>query len=507
MGIELCGWISLTAKWGGIVVGLLIGIALLVMTITAVVVARAIRFASKQVQVRPVTGATVARAELSERLARALQFETVSFQHNGQVKSQDFIALHKYLEESFPRVHSTLAKETIGHYSLLYTWNGQESGLRPILLMAHTDVVPVETGTEREWSFPPFGGRIADGYIWGRGAMDTKVSVLGILEAVEVLLAEGFQPRRTVYLAFGHDEEVGGINGAAKIAALLQSRGVKVAFILDEGGMITEGVLAGVSAPVALIGIAEKGYVSLELTAQDQGGHSSMPPKHTCVGMLSTCVHRLERKQLPARMETATRKLLDYLGPELSFTKRMVLANLWVFGPLVKLRLGGSTTTNPLIRTTSAATVFEGGTKENVLPAKARAIVNFRILQGESISSVMDHVCKTVNNPRVTIRSLEFISEPSVVSDVNSPTFKILQQTICEVFPGLVVAPSLFPGITDSRHYAKLSDNIYRFVPICVGKEDVRRIHGTDERISVENYEQVVKFYIRLIRNYSLELH
>jgi carboxypeptidase PM20D1 len=366
------------------------------------------------------------------------------------------------------------------------------------------DVVPVEPGTEDDWSFPPFEGRIANGYVWGRGTLDDKVRVLGILEAVEILLSQQFRPRRTVYLAFGHDEEVGGLQGASKIASLLRSRGVQLEYVLDEGGVITHGIIPGVPKPVALVGIAEKGYLSVELTVEGQGGHSSMPPRHTPVGVLSTAIHNLERNQFPVELRGASRKLFDYLAPEMPFSRKLVFANLWLLEWLVKCQLSASPETNALIRTTIAATMFEGSSKENVLPPMARAVVNFRILPGDRIDTVIDHVRRSVNNPQVTIRPLAFVSEPSRLSDTDSSIFRMLQQTIHEVFPEVVVAPSLVVGITDSRHYAELSTNIYRFSPIRMRKEDLSRIHGTNERIPVENYDQLIRFYVQLIHNSAL---
>ena len=368
--------------------------------------------------------------------------------------------------------------------------------------MAHIDVVPAEPETEGDWTCPPFEGRIAEGYIWGRGALDYKEAVLGILEAVETLLGEGFRPRRTVYLAFGHDEEVGGQGGAAQIADLLHSRGVELEFVLDEGLAITEGIAPNVAKPVALVGIAEKGCVSVELTVESEGGHSATPPEHTAIGLLSTAIHKLERRQLPARMEAPARQLFTHLAPEMSFAMRMVFANLWLLGGLVKRQLAAAPATNALIRTTTAATIIEAGVKENVLPVKARAVVNFRMLPGDSMASVLEHVRQTVDDPRVTVKLLgDRKSEPSFVSNTDSPSFKALVRTIRQVFPEVVVTPGLVLGATDSRHYARVSDNIYRFIPIWVRPGDLDRVHGTDERISIKDYEQVVRFYIQLIRN------
>jgi carboxypeptidase PM20D1 len=481
---------------------ILVAITITLALLISVVLTRTLRFPSKQMEGDLIPAVAVDKNQVIEHLAQALRFQTVSHQDTAQSHDEAFIALHAYLEQAFPKVHAMLTKEVAGEYSLLFCWNGSKQDLKPILLMSHLDVVPVEPGTESSWTHPPFEGRIADGYLWGRGAIDDKAGVLGILESVEMLIGEGFHPRRTIYLAFGHDEEIGGQRGAMQIAALLQSGGVEPEYVLDEGGAIVEGIIPGLSAPIALIGIAEKGYVSLELTVESEGGHSSMPPPQTAVGILSAAIHRLENNQMPARMSGATRQLFEYVGPEMSFPMKSVFANLWLFGPLVKRQLTASPTTNATIRTTTAATMFEGSIKENVLPIKARAVVNFRILPGDSIGSVIEHVRQTINDPRVKIRLLAgFGSEPSVESDVNAPSFQMLQRTIRQVFPDVVVAPNLVLGATDSRHYAGLSRNLYRFLPIWISAVDLRRAHGTDERISVENYAQIVSFYRQLILN------
>jgi len=479
---------------------LVIGLGLLILV--SVVLIRTVGLTSIQVPVDPATVFAVDGQGVAEHLAAALQFQTISSEDSTDVRAEELIGLHEFLEQAFPRVHSTLTKELVGDYSLLYTWEGREGGLDPILLMAHMDVVPVDPGTEGDWAYPPFEGRIAEGYIWGRGAMDFKFAVTGILEAVEMLLGEGFQPRRTIHLAFGHDEEVGGQKGAALIADLLQSRGVELEYVLDEGQAITDGIVQSISEPVAFVGIAEKGFVSVELTAEGDGGHSSMPPPETAVGILSTAIHKLEQTQFPTRLEGPIRQMLDHLAPEMPFAMRMLLANLWLTGGLVERQFAATPATNATVRTTTAATMFEGSIKENVLPTQARAVVNFRILPGDSIAGVLEHVQQTIDDPRVQLRSLgRIVSEPSPISDTNSPAFEVLQRTIRHVFPGVLVAPGLVLAATDSRHFAELSRNIYRFTPMWVGPEDLDRIHGTNERLSVENYEQIVRFYVQLIIN------
>ncbi|MGD2251128.1 MAG: M20 family peptidase [Candidatus Methanofastidiosia archaeon] len=465
-----------------------------------VLVTRAVQFTSKQVTVPPVTDIKIDEKAAS-RLGKALQFKTISYQDPAKFDKTEFLNLHKFLKDAFPTVHSVLTREVISDYSLLYTWQGTSDSDSPILLMAHMDVVPIEEGTEETWVHPPFSGEIKEGYIWGRGSMDIKCGVIGILEAVEHLLQDNFTPERTIYLAFGHDEEVGGPHGAKSIAATLKKRGINLEYVLDEGGVITQGVIPGVSAPVALVGIAEKGYISLELTVKSEGGHSSMPPKESGIGVLSKAIQKLERNRFPSRIQGVVTNLFEYTGPEMPFTKKLVFANLWLFKGMVKRQLAQAPKTNALIRTTTAPTIVNGGTKENILPKTVKGVVNFRILPGDTIDSVTARVKQVINDPRVDIKSLEQTWNPSPVSDIASDSFYILQKTVRQIFPNVVVAPYLVTGATDSRHYAVLTNNVFKLVPYLVTPEDLKRVHGTNERLSVTDYEKLVKFFVQLIKN------
>jgi len=473
----------------------------IVLVLLAVILIRTARFTSRQIEVEPAPDIPLNGEEAARHLSGALQFKTISYQDPAQFDKETFQNLHKYLEKTFPEAHATLEKEVVSDYSLLYTWKGTNEQLNPILLMAHLDVVPVEKGTEPQWTYPPFEGAIKEGYIWGRGSMDIKEGVLGILEAVETLLKDGFNPDKTIYLAFGHDEEVGGRNGASNIAALLKSRGVSLEYVLDEGGSITKGVVPGVSVPVALVGAAEKGYISLELTVKAKGGHSSIPPKDTALGILSAAIYRLEENRPPGRLQKTVRQLFEYVGPEMSFARKLVFANLWLFGALVKRQLAQSPETDALIRTTTAPTIVEGGTKENVLPRKVRAVVNFRILPGDTTENVINRAREIINDPRVEIAILEQKWEPSRISDTTSESFITLQKTVRQIFPGTVVAPYLVTGATDSRYYAVLTDNVFKFVPLMVTPRDLSRAHGIDERIGVEDFRKCITFFIQLICN------
>lgn len=316
-----------------------------------------------------------------------------------------------------------------------------------------------------------------------------------------MLLADGFTPRRTVLLAYGHDEEVGG-RGAQAIAALLRGRGVRPWMVVDEGGVIGQGLMPGVNRPTALIGIAEKGFVSVELTARAEGGHSSMPPRHGSIGRLSAAIRRLEESPMPARLDGAALQLFNRVGPEMPFAQRAVFANLWLTRPLVIRTLEGVPGSNAMIRTTAAPTIFQAGTKENVLPSLARAVVNFRILPGDSVAGVVAHVRRVVNDTAVHVRAMEtFSSEPSPVSRTDGEPYRLLERSIRQAAPDAVVAPYLVVGGTDARHYHGLSQHVYRFLPIRMTSRDLGRMHGTDERIRVRDYEAGIRFYRQLLLN------
>jgi len=315
---------------------------------------------------------------------------------------------------------------------------------------------------------------------------------------VELLVAQGVRPARTVYLGFGHDEEVGGTEGAAGIARLLEAREVRLAYVLDEGLMIGEGLIPGVRPPVAMVGIAEKGRLTLDLRSTGHGGHASMPPPQTAIGVLAAAIARLEAHPMPGMVGGVAREFFGQVAPDMPFTRRLVFANLWLTEWLLRRSLEKSAPTNALIRTTVATTVVQGGRKENVLPAEARALVNIRILPGDSAGAVVAHVRRVVADPRITIRTVR-ATEPSPVSSTANTSYRALTRTIRRVFPGAVVAPALSIARTDSEHFLGLTEAVYRFLPIRVAPTDLGRIHGTDERIAVDNYAQVIAFYAALL--------
>ncbi len=466
-----------------------------------------ITFSTKQVQVDQVHAVEPLQG-FAERLARAIRFRTVATGAKGAGDAADFQEIHEFLKTSFPRVHARLGCEVHGGHSLLYRWKGSDPSREPILLMSHIDVVPVESGTETSWTHPPFSGDLSDGFIWGRGALDVKSGAFGLLEAAERLLDDGFRPTGDVYFALGHDEEIGGREGNRRVAENLRSRGVRFRFVLDEGGGLTEGIIDGISGPVAFVGVAEKGYATIRVTAQTEGGHSSMPPPHTAVGMIATVVARLESNPFPARIDGATAAMLDYLGPEMPWPRRVALANRWLTGGLIARQFAAKPSLNALIRTTMAATVARGGETANVLPKQAETVVNLRLLPGDTSESALrrirDEVKRLGFDEKTVMCSMEPApSEPSRISSTDSNGFRTLQRTIAEVYRGTVVAPGLSMVATDSHHYAPIASDIYRFLPLRLTADDLKRIHGVDERIGIKTYADMIGFLARLIENLS----
>ena len=473
-------------------------VALLVLV--GVVGFRAVRFAPQRVEVPPAPAFTPGNGA-PERLAEALRFPTVSRGDDQPRDSAAFAGLRAHLAASFPLSHAAMTREIVGQDAILFTWAGSDGSLPPVILMGHMDVVPVEPGTESKWKYPPFSGTIAEGAVWGRGAMDDKSTVLGIMEAAEGLLARGFKPRRTVLLAFGADEEVGGRKGAVVIANLLKSRGVKPALVVDEGGMVVTGGFPGLTRPVAVVGIAEKGYLTLELAARGQGGHSSVPPAQTTAGILARAITRLEDNPFPAEIRGATANLFDAVGRESPFAMRALFANRWLLDPVLKWKLASIPRSNATIRTTTAVTMLEGSPKDNVLPSVAKARVNFRLLPGDTPEMVIDRVRRTIDDDRIGINRIGFVSVPSLESSITDSAWFILDRSIRQGYPEAIVAPYLVVGATDARHFRELSQNVYRFAAMRADTSDAARIHGTNERVSVDGYLEGIRFLAILITN------
>jgi len=448
-------------------------LALLVLALLAVMVVRTLRVTAPALAAAD-TGAPIAvdTTAAAARLAGAIRYPTVSLASGGPVDTAAFLGLHEHLRASFPLVHGALTPEIVGGLSLLYTWTGSDPQLAPLVLMGHMDVVPVPEPNLTEWTHAPFSGDVAEGFVWGRGTLDDKTTVLSILEAVETLLQNGHKPVRTIYLAFGHDEEVSGEYGARAIVEKLVAQGVKPALVLDEGGFMAAGLMPGLE-------------------------------QRTAIGALSRAIARLEADPFPPKLDGPTRGMIEAMAPYMPFSRRMMVANLWLTAPVVSRTLAANPLGSALLHTTTAPTMLSAGIKDNVLPPEATAVVNFRIRPGETVASVIERVNQVVADSQVIVSTLDSTGvNPSPVSDVHSEAWELLAGTIRAMIPGEQppVIPYLVMGGTDAKHWGAHSDRVFRFLPVPLGEGDRERIHGVNERISMADYATSVGFFARLIR-------
>lgn len=470
------------------------------------------RLPSRQIRLTAIGKLTLDSDPMLQRLQGAIQIPTITSPMSRITDDSELFRFREYIQSSFPNLHADpfivrtgkdFGDERIP--SMLFEWPGQDPDLDPILLMSHFDVVPIDTSSLSDWTHPTFSGHADGEFIWGRGTLDCKQGVMAILEAISLLSAEGAKPRRSIFVALGHDEEIGGADGNKKMAEWFRSQGVRFHTIIDEGGCVfTE--FPGLASPAALIGVAEKGSLTVELTASvsaDQVGHSSMPPPETAVSILSAAIHRVQLSPFPTRIDGGLRDMLNFLGPEMPFAKKLAISNMWLLGPIVERGLSAKPSGNALLRTTIAPTMIEGGVSENVLPTQATAKLNLRLLPGDRIESALEYLQKSVNDSRVTLKPLHEPKEASPVSEIDSEPFRMLQTTIHEVLPDVVVAPFVLVGSTDTVHYTDRCDHIYRFIPTRLSERDTQRFHGVNERISKESYLEIVRFFHQFITNAS----
>jgi carboxypeptidase PM20D1 len=446
--------------------------------------------------------------QVLSRFQTALRLQTVTKDFYDYDREQ-LQALVKHITESFPTVHSSplVTWHTVANYSLLYMVQGTNQQLLPYLLMAHLDVVPVSNASV--WEAPPFAGEIHNGFVYGRGAIDDKHSVFGILEALEFKLKQNWKPRRTLYIAFGHDEEASGLDGAAAISQLLQDQNVQFEFIADEGTMIVQGVVPGLDQPVALIGTSEKGCLTVKLSVTTLPGHSSMPGHESSIGILARAVSRLEDQLHDNMFGTGPElALFQHVAPYLNFPVRLIFANLWLFSPIISRLLSLDPTTNALIRTTTAVTIFRAGIKDNVIAPYAEAVVNHRIHPSQTVAEILKRDKEIIGDDRIKFE-VRSAFEPHPVSDHSQHSFgfQTIGRTIQQVWGhrNVIIAPGLLVANTDTRHYLTLSRNIYRFAPTFLHKDDLKRFHGNNERIAVDEYERTVNYYRHLMTNADKE--
>lgn len=434
------------------------------------------------------------------RLSEALKFRTVSFREPEQFDYNQFEELYSYLKIAFPSVYKQLKIEKVNNYSLLYTWEGSESLLKPVILAAHIDVVDIEKETLNSWRHAPFSGDISEGKVWGRGARDNKSQVLAILEAVEYLIEQGITPKRTIILAFGHDEEVLGINGAKKISELLQSRNIVPECVIDEGGTVVEKAIPGLNGKTAIIATSEKGYLTLELSVNGRSGHSSEPEKQTSIGILCQSISKLQDNPFPTTLNYVE-PMLSYAAFDMNFPYNIAFSNLWLTGGVVEKILLRDSASAAMLRTTIAPTIINGGYQDNVLPATAKAIINLRLLPGDTVDNTIKKISEIIDDPSIQINMVGFSNNAPPPSPTESLNFKTISKTIRQVFPGVTCVPGLTTGGTDAKHYSALTPNLYRFTPSF--KEKDEEGHGINERIQIENYIQYIVFYVNLISNFQ----
>ncbi len=478
-------------------------IAVMVLAVAGFVGYRTMSFTAPpppaNVAIPDTEGYAVDASAAAIRLGEAIRFRTVSLVEEGEDRSQ-FEQFHAWMGARYPAFHAVARRETVGELSLLYTWPGSDAAQPPILLLAHQDVVPVADDTRAAWRVDPFGGVIQGEAVWGRGAIDDKASLVAILEAAEFLAAQGRQPRRTVHLAFGHDEEIGGDQGARRIASLLAERRVHAWFALDEGmAAVERHPLTG--GPAAMIGISERGSGTLRIRAIGQPGHSSMPPAETAVSLVAEAVDRIHAMPIERSLEGGPAlAMMRALAPELSSTTRMAVANEWMFAPMLRQRMEGDPTAQALLGTTIAPTMVEGGIRPNVLPAEATAMINLRIHPRDSADDLLRRARAAVAGlSGVTVDWAEAPREATAISSTSSSSYALIAAVSRDILPDTPVAPGLVLAGTDSRYYAPVAENIYRFQPILLSSEDIEGLHGVNERISIANLDRMIRFYISLM--------
>ena len=469
---------------------------------------RAALHKEKTTEIPAMPPETVDVARYRKNLSDAIRFKTIAGKDPETTDYEPFFAFHAFLKERYPLLHEKLELTVLNRAALMFLWKGSAEGLDPIALLAHQDVVPISEGTLGDWTHPPFDG-VDDGeFIWGRGALDMKNHLIGVLEAVETLLAEGFQPQRDVYLLLGNNEEVmcaNENNGACVMNKYLAEKGVHLDCIIDEGGAILPVNIKGViNKELAGIGVAEKGYADIEVAVHAKGGHSSQAPNHTALGKLANVIRDIENHQFKAKISPMLMQLFDQIGRNVSFPVRMVTCNLRLLKPALEYGLSYVPAAASMMRTTTGVTMASGSPQANVLPQRAAAVVNFRIYPGQTVEDVLVHLKKVIRYKKdVEINLLPGWKNPSAVSPTDSRAFEKIGMICRSMNPNTIVAPYLVMGGTDACHYQDVCENIYRYSPFCVSTSLLLTTHGTNERIPVSSLEAGVAFFKRFIRELS----
>lgn len=478
------------------------GLLLVVLMAIVVILYRTLTFTPAHTAFPELNKQALPQNGNAQILAQALTYRTISHKP-GMRDEEAFAHFHHYLDSIFPLLRQNTQIDTL-NLSLMYTWPGSDPALKPLVLMAHQDVVPVEHNTREEWELPPFAGKAKNGYLYGRGTLDDKGAMLAIMEAAHQLMEKGVKPQRSLIMCFGHDEEIGGKKGAAKMSALLEKRGVEAAMVVDEGGTLSKGIVPGIQKPVALIGTSEKGYVSLELIAKRSGGHSSMPEKDNAVTALHRALDKLLENPPPNRISAPMEGFMKTVGPEMPFTQKIAFANKALFKPLIYKVYQQSAAAAALIHTTQVPTMLQAGIKDNVVPTRARAVVNYRLLPGDAPEEILNRARNLIADSAVGVRIYDNFAIPaSPVSPDTGRAFGLLAAAIQAVQDTpVIVSPYLVLGATDGRYFYSISKHVYRFSPFPLRSEDLARIHGLNERIKIKDYSKAISFYQTLILNF-----
>jgi carboxypeptidase PM20D1 len=473
-----------------IIVGIILIISVLIILI------RTLKFKPMKLENSNFLDITIDDKKAAEHLSQMIRCKTISRYETELIDEKEFEKFRVLLQKLYPNIYEKCSYERIGKSGILIRWQGKQT-TRPSVLMAHYDVVPV---SEEKWEKPPFEGIIEDGVLWGRGTLDTKGTLCGIMEAIELLTERSYIPENDIYISFAGDEEVNG-EATPSIVKVLKERGIKPALVLDEGGAVVKGVFPGVSKPCALIGIGEKGFMNLVITTKGKGGHASTPPPHTIVGKLSKAIVEIEKHPFKARLTKPAKEMFDTLGRHSTFIYKIIFANLWCFKPLLDIlckKTGGEL--NALMRTTCAATMMEAGKAPNVLASEGKIIANMRLHGEDTPKTAIEYLKSIVKEEEIEFSVMEGSMNPSPYSETSGESWEKLKKAIMETWTDTIVSPYLMVACSDSRHYCEISDHVYRFSAMELSKEERGMIHGHNERIPVDKIATTIKFYIRLIK-------
>ena len=433
-------------------------------------------------------------------LGEAIRIKTVSNQDYSVTDFDSYEEFFSFLRKTYPKVHQVCYMERVNQFSVIFHWKSRVQEGMPILLTAHFDVVPVEKSSIDAWSWGPFSGEIKAGYIYGRGALDDKNQVISIMEALEDSIENGFLPKRDIYIAFGFDEEVGGEKGAKAIASIFKEKNLQFEFVLDEEGAVIEGIVEGLDIPLGLMGVAEKGSSNVRIFTSGDGGHSSMPTRNSAIGKLSTIISNVDKHPMPARLTKPVERMFELMAHHMGKSGILLNHARNIF-PFLEKKLSKSATMNSMIRTTISFTMTGGGEAENILPGMAWANANIRIIPGDTLEDVMNHM-RSINKGIDFEMKIMNCEEGSEVSPFDSDSYRIIEEKIKQVFGGVEVMPYLMAGSTDSRKYSDLCDKIYRFSAVRMNQADLDSIHGANERISIANLQHMVLFYKILLEEF-----